>query len=45
MEIKVLAIDTNIERIIQRYFGLNDTKDFLIENSKYFLQSIESERY
>ena len=31
---KVLAIDTNIERIIQRYFGLNDTKDFFIENSQ-----------
>ena len=39
---KVLAIDTNIERIIQRYFGLNDTKDFLIENSKYFLHNVES---
>ena len=39
---KVLAIDTNIERIIQRYFGLNDTKDFFIENSKYFLHSVES---
>ena len=39
---KVLAIDTNIERIIQRYFGLNDTKDFFIENSKYFLHNVES---
>ena len=39
---KVLAIDTNIERIIQRYFGLNDTKDFFIENSKYFLDNVES---
>ena len=39
---KVLAIDTNIERIIQRYFGLNDTKDFFIENSKYFLNNVES---
>ena len=28
---KVLAIDTNIERIVQRYFGLNDTKDFFKE--------------
>ena len=39
---KVLAIDTNIERIIQRYFGLNDTKDFFKENSKYFLQKVNS---
>ena len=39
---KVLAVDTNIERIIQRYFGLNDTKDFFIENSKYFLNNVES---
>ena len=39
---KVLAVDTNIERIIQRYFGLNDTKNFLIENSKYFLHNVES---
>ena len=39
---KVLAIDTNIERIIQRYFGLNDTKDFFKENSKYILQNVDS---
>jgi A/G-specific adenine glycosylase len=39
---KVLAIDTNIERIIQRYFGLNDTKNFFKENSKYFLQKVNS---
>jgi len=39
---KVLAIDTNIERIVQRYFGLNDTKDFFKENSKYFLQKVDS---
>jgi len=39
---KVLAIDTNIERIIQRYFGLNDTKDFFKENSKYFLHKVNS---
>ena len=39
---KVLAIDTNIERIIQRYFGLKDTKNFFIENSKYFLHNVES---
>ena len=39
---KVLAIDTNIERIIQRYFGLNDTKDFFKENSKYFLHNVNS---
>ena len=39
---KVLAIDTNMERIIQRYFGLNDTKDFFIENSKNFLHNVES---
>jgi len=39
---KVLAVDTNIERIIQRYFGLNDTKDFLKENSRYFLHNVDS---
>ena len=39
---KVLTIDTNIERIIQRYFGLNDTKDFFKENSKYFLHKVNS---
>ena len=39
---KVLAIDTNIERIIQRYFGLKNTKDFFKENSKYFLQNVDS---
>jgi A/G-specific adenine glycosylase len=39
---KVLAIDTNIERIIQRYFGLNDSKDFFKENSKYFLHKVSS---
>ena len=39
---KVLAIDTNIERIIKRYFGLNDTKDFFKENSKYFLHKVNS---
>ena len=39
---KVLAIDTNIERIIQRYFGLNDTKDFFKENTRYFLNNVDS---
>ena len=39
---KVLAVDTNIERIIKRYFGLNDTKDFFNKNSKYFLRNVDS---
>ena len=39
---KALAIDTNVERIIQRYFGLNDTKNFFNENSKYLLSSVGS---
>ena len=39
---KVLAIDTNIERIIQRYFGLNNIEDFFKENSQYFLHNIDS---
>ena len=39
---KVLAIDTNIERIIKRYFGLNNTKDFFNKNSKYFLRNVDS---
>ncbi len=39
---KVLAVDTNIERVIQRYFGLDDTKGFFIENSKYLLSKVDS---
>ena len=39
---KVLAVDTNIERVIQRYFGLDDTKGFFIENSKYLLSRVDS---
>lgn len=39
---KVLAVDTNIERVIQRYFGLDDTKDFFRENSKYLLSKVDS---
>ena len=39
---KVLAIDTNVVRIIQRYFGLNDTKDFSKENFEYFLVNVDS---
>ena len=39
---KALAIDTNVERIIQRYFGLNDTKNFFNENSKYLLSNVGS---
>ena len=39
---KVLAIDANIERIIQRYFGLNNIVDFFKENSQYLLHNIDS---
>ena len=39
---KVLAIDTNVVRIIQRYFGLNDTKDFFKQNFEYFLLNVDS---
>ena len=39
---KVLAVDSNIERIIQRYFGLNDTKYFFKENSRYLLHKVNS---
>jgi A/G-specific adenine glycosylase len=39
---KVLAVDTNVERIIQRYFGLSDTKYFIKQYSKYFLHKIDS---
>tara|TARA_Y100001936_G_C16002699_1_gene628838 strand:- start:440 stop:1273 length:834 start_codon:yes stop_codon:yes gene_type:complete len=39
---KALAIDTNIERIVQRYYGLNNTKVFFKENSKYFLSNVDS---
>ena len=39
---KVLAVDSNIERIIQRYFGINDTKDFFKQNSMYLLHKVDS---
>ena len=39
---KVLAVDSNIERIIQRYFGINDTKDFFKENSMHLLHKVNS---
>ncbi len=39
---KVLAVDTNTVRICQRYFGLNDTKDFFKENFEHFLLNVDS---
>ena len=39
----VLAVDTNLQRIIIRYFGIDNTKDYLREYSDLLLESIKSE--
>ena len=39
----VLAVDTNLKRIIIRYFGIDNTKDYLREYSDLLLESIKSE--
>ena len=39
---KVLAVDTNLERIIRRYFGIDSTNDFFKINSKYLLKKVDS---
>ena len=40
---KVLAVDTNLQRIIIRYFGIDNTKDYLREYSSLLLEDIKSE--
>ena len=38
----VLAIDTNLERIITRYFGIDDAKDYLKRYSQSLLKKVNS---
>ncbi len=38
----VLAIDTNLERIITRYFGVDDAKDYLKRYSQSLLEKVNS---
>ena len=39
---KVITIDTNINRVISRYFGIKDTKTFLKDNTKLLLDKVSS---
>ena len=39
----VLAVDTNLQRIIIRYFGIDNTKDYVRKYSNLLLQDINSE--
>ena len=39
---EVLAVDTNLERIFSRFFGIDNTKDFIKDNSDYFLRKVNS---
>ena len=39
---KVLAVDTNLERIITRYFGVDNTKDYVRKYSNLLLEDINS---
>lgn len=39
---KVLAVDTNLERIFSRFFGIDNTKDFIKDSSDYFLKKVNS---
>ena len=39
---KVLAIDTNLERIFKRFFGIENTKEFIKDSSDYFLKNVNS---
>jgi len=39
---KVLAVDTNLERIISRFFGIDNTKEFIKNKSDYFLYRVNS---
>ena len=41
-EEKVLAVDTNLERIFSRFFGIDNAKIFIKENSDYFLKKVNS---
>ena len=39
---KIITIDTNINRVISRYFGIKDTKTFLNDNTKLLLDKVSS---
>ena len=39
----VLAVDTNLQRVIIRYFGIDNTKDFVRKYSNLLLEDINSE--
>ncbi len=39
---RVLAVDTNLQRIIIRYFGIDNTKDFVRKYSNLLLEDISS---
>ena len=39
---KILAVDTNLERIISRFFGIDNTKEFIKSKSDYFLYRVSS---
>ena len=39
---KVLAVDTNLERVISRFFGIDNTKEFIKNRSDYFLYRVNS---
>ena len=39
---KVLTIDTNLERIFKRFFGIENTKEFIEDSSDYFLKNVNS---
>lgn len=39
---KVLTIDTNLERIFKRFFGIESTKKFIEDSSDYFLKNVNS---
>ena len=38
----VLAIDTNLERIFKRFFGIENTREFIEDSSHYFLKNVNS---
>ena len=39
---KVLAVDSNLIRIVQRYFAIDNTNDFFKLNSQYLLEKVNS---
>ena len=39
---KVLTVDTNLERIFKRFFGIENTREFIEDSSHYFLKNVNS---